>query len=431
MSKFYSKISLYEILKSFSYSLDLISQTVVGHHNKVAYISLEIGKKMKLSETELKKLVIAALIHDLGVFSIDQTFEDLSFDTRSNQHAELGYQLLKNNFPVPDIAKIIRYHHHEWKEDNKKIPNLSHILHLADRISVLINDDSLILSQREGIENIIAQNQKQRFLPEAVSEFMELSKREDFWLNIISEKRVERKIDEFFEPTAWLINYDQLLDISILISHIIDFRSSFTTTHSGGIAVLSSHLSSYFNFSKKDQKKIKIAGYLHDIGKLVVPPKILNKSESLTKEEWSIMKTHTYYTYQALSTSDQLNTIKEWASFHHEKLNGEGYPFRLDEKDLSLGSRIIAAIDVFTAITENRPYREGMKYPEVKNVLNNMAENKELDKRLVDTIIDNFDEFNEIRKEVQIKTKKYFDTFRSETKKIINEDSDIKYHLFD
>ena len=193
MRKYNEKIGVYEILKSFSYSMDLISETVVGHHKKVAYISLELGREMNLSETQLKKLVISALIHDLGVFYLHQSFSDLSFDSRSNQHAEIGYQLLKNYSPIADIPEIIRYHHHEWdKNNNDEIPTLSNILHLADRIAVLIRDDSPILSQRNRINKIIKQNVEKRFYPEAVKKFIELSIREDFWLNIISNTKIEK-----------------------------------------------------------------------------------------------------------------------------------------------------------------------------------------------------------------------------------------------
>ncbi|HKL74436.1 MAG TPA: HD domain-containing phosphohydrolase [Halanaerobiales bacterium] len=421
MKKINEKIGIYEILKSFSYSMDLISETVVGHHNKVAYISLELGKEMNLSNTQLKKLVISALIHDLGVFYLHQSFSDLSFDSRRNQHAEIGYHLLKNNSPIADIPEIIRYHHHEWdKKNNDEIPRLSNILHLADRIAVLIKDDSPILSQKKRIIKIIKKNRKLRFCPEAVEKFIKLSIREDFWLNIISNTRIEKKLDDFFLPPSWLINYDEVLKISNLISHIIDFRSSFTATHSEGIAAISAHLSKYLNFNKKEQKKMKIAGYLHDIGKLVVPPAVLNKSGKLTNEEWNIMKTHTYYTYQALSTTENLNTIREWASYHHEKLNGKGYPFHLNKNQLSLGSKIMGVSDVFTAITEDRPYRKGMEYSKVKIILNEMAVENELDEELVGIVLDDFDEFNDIREEVQVKTKKYFNKFNRKAKNILD-----------
>lgn len=68
------------------------------------------------------------------------------------------------------------------------------------------------------------------------------------------------------------------------------------------------------------------------MGKLVVPPHILNKADKLTNEEWGIMKSHVYYTYHALSTSENLKEIREWAAFYHEKLNGKGYPFHLKNK---------------------------------------------------------------------------------------------------
>ena len=420
MKKFDKKIGIYEILKSFSYSMDLISDTVVGHHNKVAYISLELGREMNLTETKLKKLVISALIHDLGVFYLHQTFSDLSFDSRSNHHAEIGYQLLKRNSPIADIPGIIRYHHHEWNEnDNDEIPILSNILHLADRIAVLIRDDSPILSQKERIKEIIKKNKKTRFCPKGVEKFLKISVREDFWLNIISPTRIEKKLDKFFQPPIWLIDFNEVLKISNLISHIIDFRSSFTATHSEGIASISSHLSKYLNFNKEEQRKMKIAGYLHDIGKLVVPPQILNKPGKFTSEEWNIMKTHTYYTYQALSTSENLNTIKEWAAYHHEKLNGSGYPFHLNEDQLPLGSKIMGVADVFTAITEERPYRKGMDTSQAKSILNDMALNKELDDNLVGIILENFEEFNEIRKEVQNKTKQQFNKFNEKTESIV------------
>ena len=162
---------------------------------------------------------------------------------------------------------------------------------------------------------------------------------------------------------------------------------------------------------------MKIAGYLHDIGKLIVPPTILNKTGKLNEQEWNIMKTHTYYTYQALSTSKKLFEIREWASYHHEKLNGQGYPFHLNKNDLSLGARIMAVADVFTAVTEDRPYRKGMSYFKVKKILEKMAKEEEIDENITNIIIKNYAEFNEIRKNSQNKAKKYFEQFNSKIKK--------------
>jgi len=111
MTQTNKKFKLFEIVESLSYSMDLISETLVGHHKRVAYISLQIGKSMDLSVKDIRKLVIAALIHDLGVFYLNQNLSDLSFDSEDNQHAEIGYRLLYGMFPLEDVATIIRYHH--------------------------------------------------------------------------------------------------------------------------------------------------------------------------------------------------------------------------------------------------------------------------------------------------------------------------------
>ena len=439
------------MLKSFSYCMDLISKTIVGHHNKVAYISLEIGRRMDLSDLKLKKLVISALMHDLGIFYVQKfsntsmdviaadekfnnslydlnffkTFLNLDFDdSRIKNHAEIGYQLFKDKSPISEIPEIIRYHHHDWNENNdSEILILSNILHLADRIAVLIEENSPILTQRKRIKKIIRENQELYFFSEAVEKFINLVSQDFFWFNITNSNYIMKILDDFFQPPMKLINDEEILKFSKLIGHLVDFRSSFTATHSAGVAGISSHLSKYLNFSKKKQKKLKIAGYLHDMGKLVVPPDILNKAGKLTIDEWGIMKSHVYYTYHALSTSKNLKEIREWAAFHHEKLNGKGYPFHLKKEQLSLGPRIMGVADVFTAITEDRPYRKKFGYLKTTEILNEMAKNNELDSRLISIVLDNFNEFNELREEIQVKNRNYFKEFNTKAKNIVNSDN--------
>ena len=157
-----NKFSLYKVIKSLSYSMDLISTTIVGHHKKVAYISLELANEMNLNNKEKKEIVMAAMIHDLGVFYLNQNYSDLKFDNKNNKHAEIGYSLLKNNFPVDNISKAILYHHHEWKNNNEKVPLHSHVLHLADRIASLVRDDNNILSQAKKIEKKKKKNKQKR-----------------------------------------------------------------------------------------------------------------------------------------------------------------------------------------------------------------------------------------------------------------------------
>lgn len=193
-----------------------------------------------------------------------------------------------------------------------------------------------------------------------------------------------------------------------LFKNLIDFRSPFTATHSSGVASCAAMLCDLFGFTKIERTLMKVAGYLHDIGKLVVPNSILEKQDKLTVEEFAVVKQHTYYTYNILSGIKGLEQIAEWAAFHHERLDGTGYPFSLDESEIGIGSRILAVSDIFTALTEERPYRKGMSKNQVVEILNNLVSKNHLDKNVVDTIIQNYDDVFKHVQEKQMKAEKYY-----------------------
>jgi HD-GYP domain-containing protein (c-di-GMP phosphodiesterase class II) len=190
---------------------------------------------------------------------------------------------------------------------------------------------------------------------------------------------------------------DKILDFSKMFSQIIDFRSSFTATHSKGVTATSTALARLSNFSDTECKMMEVAGYLHDLGKLSVPAEILEKPAGLTTDEFDIIRGHTYFTYKILSNVANLDTINSWASFHHECLDGSGYPFHLKEDGLSLGSRIMAVSDIFTAITEDRPYRKGMTKTESLKIVETMAKNNKIDADIVSVLKLNYDETNSAR----------------------------------
>ena len=96
-----------------------------------------------------------------------------------------------------------------------------------------------------------------------------------------------------------------------------------------GVAAAARKLAELSGMNETDCKKMAIAGYLHDVGKLRVPNSILEKPGKLTDEEFNIIKEHTYYTRWILKDVDGFEKIANWAAFHHEKLNGKGYPFHL------------------------------------------------------------------------------------------------------
>jgi len=99
----------------------------------------------------------------------------------------------------------------------------------------------------------------------------------------------------------------------------------------------------------------------------------LDKDGPLTEEEYSIIKSHTYYTKLILDKIDHISDISLWASSHHEKLNGKGYPRRLKAEDLSEECRIIGVCDIYQSLTADRPYRKGMYMYEAFDILDDMV----------------------------------------------------------
>lgn len=180
-------------------------------------------------------------------------------------------------------------------------------------------------------------------------------------------------------------------------ARIIDFRSPFTAMHSAGVAASARELARLAGMTDEECRMMEIAGFLHDVGKLHVPNEILEKPGKLTKEEFNIVKEHPYYTRLILMGVDGFEKIADWAGYHHEKLNGNGYPFHLGAEHLDLGSRIMAVADIFSAITEVRPYREGMKRDQALRVMRVNVENGSLCETVVKLLEDHYDEVDAAR----------------------------------
>jgi HD-GYP domain-containing protein (c-di-GMP phosphodiesterase class II) len=313
----------------------------------------------------------------------------------------------------------VRFHHLPWgqgagaKENGKPVPPGSHILHLADRVAVSISKGPAVLGQVDGICETVSRHKGDLFVPEYADAMLRIAKKDYVWLDIASQtmdtalrKRLGNQTVEF--------GVDAMLALSRLICRVIDFKSEFTATHSSGVASTGVALARLAGFSPRKRKMFEIAAYLHDLGKLAIPSEILEKPGKLTEEEWQVMRTHVYYTYQILSPIKAFEEITSWGALHQERLNGSGYPFQYTSDDLPQGARIMAVADVFTAVTEDRPYRKGMERDAAIRELREMVVNGELDGSLVDLLIQNYDEITRIRETAQAKAVEEYEKFRAE-----------------
>ncbi|WP_024873001.1 HD-GYP domain-containing protein [Tolumonas lignilytica] len=361
------EFKLQDIIISLAHSIDMVSSFVHQHHLRVASLAESLAEEAGWSEEQKKRLILAAVLHDIGAVSSSDKAELVRMDVKEDHaHAALGAGMLQSFAYFADIVPVIRYHHHHWhngagsKIHGENVPEESFLLHLADRIEILIDPNLWVLDQVEKVKKTIQTLSGAVFKPDLVDVFLRASANDAFWLRIdgCSMETVLHRTLAHELPIP--VDIDMLESLAQTFSHVIDFRSRFTATHSAGVASVAYALARLKHFPDEKCRQLRVAGYLHDIGKIAVPSEILNKPEKLTPQEFNRMKAHAFYTHEILSELGVLGDICDWASNHHERADGTGYSFGLDRRALSEESRIMTYADVLTALREDRPYRKPM-----------------------------------------------------------------------
>ena len=402
------QVPLHRLVLSLSEALDFVHPKVADHQQRVAYIATRLGRRMGLTGKALVDLFHAAALHDIGLINRDNRIKLLHLGQLEavHWHAEAGYELLKANPLFSRPAEILRYHHVPWEDgrgaerDGRPVPLESHIISLADGVEVAIDRNRPILEQSRALVRKTNTRSGGRLHPDCVSAFQELARAEAFWLDATSERIYSVLLRQADWPTL-TIDEVTLGPIAEVFARIVDSASPWTAVHSAGVAATAVALAERLKFSPRELHLMRAAGYLHDLGKLSTPTRILDKPGKLTENEYAAVRAHTYHTFRILDTIGGMPQICEWAAFHHERLDGNGYPFHHTADDLTLGSRIMAVADVFTSISEDRPYRAGMPSDKAQTVLQTMVDKGALDGDVVRVLIDAYDDIFEVRRQEQ------------------------------
>lgn len=373
---------------SFSRALDLalVDEEVskglkleVGyrHGESVGYISLRLGYLMGFRGKDLLMILIAGLIHDIGAVG---GFDDFHGDyLLMKRHSDLGAEIVKNFPDGKFLEEALRYHHAspayfngERLTDENEIPLVSKIISLADSVDIIIGRKELSYEKKWAVINRVHNNSGKEFFPEVAEVFAKLAQEEAFWLDLYEGDMLGVSLDflfgcrgdvadcEVIELSEEILKDKFIYQLAETFAFLIDQKSSFTAKHSLLVAEMAVALAEQIGWPAEEIREIKTAGLLHDLGKLAVPRKILDKPGSLDKDEFQTIRSHTYYTFALLSAAGFPRKIVEWAAYHHERLDGNGYPFRISEHNLDTGARLMTIADIYAALTEDRPYRAGM-----------------------------------------------------------------------
>lgn len=380
-------LDITNVLKTVNSAYEKLDETISSHSLEVAYLTLEICKLLNIDKNTKHSLVIAAYFHDFSAVrtNIVYSLEDYETETVIQEHCILGYVLFNFLSPNTNICKFVLYHHNSYNS-NKIINNIekpleSNIIKLADDISIF-----KMINKEVSINNIIDILDKRSFFynPEYLGQFLN-SNATEILNNLLDGSYKYKFWEEFNILDSEIISTEKIIEC---LAFIIDCKCYIEDFHSLSVSKTSCIICKYFNLSKIEYYNVMIGSLLHDIGKLAIPNEILKKESSLTKEEFEVMKKHVIYTYEILSNLKN-DSILNIVANHHEKLNGKCYPRGIS--NLSLSERIVSVADIFIALIQKRPYKERFKKEKVIEILNKSVELGEIDNKVVNKIIENYD----------------------------------------
>jgi HD-GYP domain-containing protein (c-di-GMP phosphodiesterase class II) len=374
-----------ELLISLSHTLDFAEKEVLrnntNHGMRVSYISARIAQELGMSDRQMFDLISYALLHDNGVMGSLRKKSVPRQESVSSLEADPTHCIEgeKNLASFPFLAKqedVILYHHENYDGSGffgisgSRIPLYSRIIRLADCIAIRYSLGWTIDTVMDSILR-----EARFFDPDLCEAAVKLSRNVEFWLGM-DDMFVQNTLVSMLPQVSRELDYRQIRSISQIFSRIIDAKSPFTGSHSRGISEKTGFICQYYEFDEKTYWQMRIAADLHDLGKLAVPNSILDKPGKLTREEYKAIQSHPFYTRKILTMINGFEDITEWASNHHEKLNGSGYPFGLDASQLDFNSRILACVDIYQALTEDRPYRKGMPHSAAMKIMSEMVQHK-------------------------------------------------------
>ncbi len=379
------------LIEGLSYALDVSEKSYFSHSKHVAYLALLIGKELDLTVDEQKDLYFVGLLHDIGA-------EDAySMDTHNAsavaRHCIVGMEMMKEIHFKSELAECIHYHHEHYdgtgpfKKSGDEIPLFSQIICLANAFDLLFGKTQIFdFEVMERILNWIDKT-KRFYDPKIVEVFIKIVKKENILLDYFNHE-FNSIISDKIDVASTEYGFESIKFFATVLSKIIDNRSPFTYRHSIGIAELASKVTTALGYDEDTREKMYIAALLHDVGKLVVPNEIIDKAGKLEDNERFEINKHTYCTRWILKQIDGFKEITEYASNHHEKLNGKGYPLQLKGDEIGELDRVMAICDIYQALTEERPYRQTMPIEKVWSIIDSMVDNGELDGCLVGKIKD-------------------------------------------
>jgi putative nucleotidyltransferase with HDIG domain len=420
--------ALSEVVSALSFALDLTEDAVPGHAVRSCLLGMRIGRELGLSEAALADLYYALLLKDIGcssnaarmhqvlggddrkakreVKTVDWTrptlaglrmawtnllpgaslprkvrrLVALSIGQQRNNaemitlRCERGADIVRKIGLSEQCAAAIYALDEHWNGSGypdrlrgESAPVLARILGVAQHLDVFAWE-----KDRQSALEILRKRSGFWFDPELVRIATSLDCSGELWTGCGTGAGEERALAVALEPgSAKRINTGQVDRVCEAFADVVDAKSPFTYHHSLGVAQTAEGIARQLGMAQQQRQFMYRAGLLHDLGKLRVPNSILDKPGKLDPAEWLVVREHPMLSQKILERVPAFAGFASVAGRHHERLDGSGYPLRLKGEELSLEDRIVCVADVYSALSENRPYRGGLPDGEIIAIFRN------------------------------------------------------------
>lgn len=417
-------VRLADVISALTYALDLTEGQRPGHTLRTTLIAMRLGRALGLSSDALGALYYAALLKDTGcssnaarmaaLFGSDDqalkrnmrlvdwhdrwklamrtarscgvgldpfarvrhflkvartpTLTREIIQTRCERGAQIARVL---GFPAATSEAILYVDEH-WCGlghpvglSGDQIPILSRIILIAQTVEAYWSE--------HGTDNAITMVQARRetwFDPTLVDIVVSWRRDRDWWATIADIGQLEALVVSQEPGSVPMQATDDLLDrIAFAFAAVIDAKTPFTARHSSNVARYAVGIVTAMGGNADDTRDVLRAGLLHDVGKLGVSNRILDKPSKLTDDEFGEIRKHPRWTLEILEQVTAFRHFAPDAAQHHERLDGRGYPWKMSADQLSNTARVLAVADVYEALTATRPYRVGMPVAKVIDLM--------------------------------------------------------------
>ena len=408
-----------DLVAALSQGLDLAEGRPMGHAQRVCYVAGSLAEELGLSSQLRLALYYASLFHDIAVplasaglstivgISEDALFaasplrqpEELAAESTPaahqaiiqafHQHCILGARSVEPFGLADEVSAIIAAHHENWDGggyalgmEGEEIPLGARVLAVADRVEALIAAEPSPLASRRSLASALGELSGRVLDPGLVEAARPLCRRDSFWLGLHND-HLAASLLAMKPAEAARRGKEHLLRFAEAFGAVVDARSQYTLGHSRRVAEASVALARALGLQGEHVRLVQAAAFLHDIGHLGVPPRVIAKADILNVGEMHLLRQHPVYSQRILEDLPAAGPLALWVGAHHERPDGKGYPQMTSGGEIPLEARILAVANVYAALTSDRPYRGALGRDDALQVMRGAA-GTQLDAELVD-----------------------------------------------